>query len=193
MKTTSRFVALVLLASLSVGARCNPPPPPTDGAPIVTPTSWTDTARTVVEITSWSIPAMRLIVPVLGLTSQQEVFVLRAIDAVRDEALPAFSRALDVYDHTPTPDARCQARRAADSLVTALLGLADALGSCGFDIAPDIHAALGGLGAIVDQLTGTCLPDSGFYSIHRTIGTRLEARPSTLRPFPPLLADAGHP
>jgi hypothetical protein len=189
--------ALALALALSLG--CTPPTPPSDGGvPVSTPSSWTDTARTVLNILAWAIPAAKLIVSTFSSTAPETTSpILSAMDTVQRVTVPGFQRALDSYLREGGD--RCQARAAAVALLASLIAVSDTSGAAGWGVALPISAALGSLGGIIDATAPVCALDAGLFASAPTADALLTAArlrlPPNLRPFPPIQppADAGTP
>lgn len=185
------LMALALAGSLAFGAGCRPlPPDPTpDDATVVTPSSWTDSARLVVDVIGWVVPGTRVVVSAWSRESPATVARIRtALDAVERVALPSFRAALDAYDRTNASGARCEARAAGRGLLVALVGVADALADAGWGIAAPMGAAIGSLSGVVDALTPACVPtgeDAGFSAPGQDALDHLrDLSRRGLRPFP---------
>lgn len=198
MNTLRRFATFAtLFLALSLG--CTPPTPPSDGGPPVsTPSSWTDTARTVLNVLSWAIPAAKLIVSSFSSGNPTTTApILNAMDTVQRVTLPGFQRAVDSYMREGGD--RCQARAAAIALLASLLAISDTSGAAGWGLATPISSALSSLGGIIDATAPVCVLDAGFLASASTADQTLAAArlrlPPNLRPFPPIAppADAGAP
>lgn len=189
-----RFALSAFLALSLVFAACQTPTPvhlPDGGT--YTPSGWVATARTVLSILDWALPAARLIVA--GWASSAPgttTVILRAVDVAHDTTLPGFQHALDAYEHAGGD--QCAVRASADALVASLIAIADTSGAAGWGLADPIHTALGSLGGIADVLTPVCVPalldGSAVYGATADVRIRvaLSARPSGLRPFPAIHA-----
>lgn len=180
----SAFLALCLVA-------CQTPTPvhlPDGGT--YTPSGWVSTARTVLSILDWALPAARLIVSGWAASAPgTTTVILRAVDVAHDTTLPGFQHALDAYEHAGGD--QCAVRASADALVASLIAVADTSGAAGWGLADPIHSALGSLGGIVDVLTPVCAVDGGVLygvSADARIHAALGARPPSLRPFPAIHA-----
>lgn len=196
MRSLRHLVSIFLIAlTLQVG--CIPPVPPSDGGvPVSSPSSWVDTARTVLSVLEWAIPAAKLIVS--GFSSQSPTTtapILTAMDTVQRVTVPGFRRAVDAYVREGGD--RCVARAAASALLASLIAVSDTSGAAGWGIAAPLSSALASLGGIVDVTAPVCVHDSG--AVTPTADTMLrDARarlPVALRPFPAIYppADAGAP
>jgi len=191
-----RFVLSAFLALSLALAACQTPTPvhlPDGGT--YTPSGWVSTARTVLSILDWAIPAARLIVSGWSASAPgTTTVILRAVDIAHDTALPGFQHALDAYEHAGGD--QCAVRSAADALIASLIAIADTSGAAGWGLADPIHSALGSLGGIADTLTPVCIPalaDGGAVfgvSADTRIHVALGARPPGLRPFPAIHAPA---
>jgi hypothetical protein len=83
MKTTRPFLLAILFVASLAFTSCKPPPRPSPDTPAVTPSSWTDTARTVLSTLAWALPAAHVVTDAI-LPDPARTIVGRALDA--DEA-----------------------------------------------------------------------------------------------------------
>ena len=97
MKTTRPFLlAILFVASLAFIPSCKPPPRPSPDTPATTPSSWTDTARTVLSTLAWALPAAHVVTDAI-LPEPARTIVGRALDGVGDAA-ERLHAALDAYE-----------------------------------------------------------------------------------------------
>lgn len=163
-----RLIAFLCLC-LTVSA-CTPPPPPSDGgAPAVTPSGWTDTARLVLTTLRWSVPAARAILSAT-LPEPARTQVARALDAVADAA-----GRLDLA--VATYEARggdlCAPHAAVGAVTVALVQLSQVLADGGVALGPTFERVADSLGSIGDLIFPACHPDGGFYAQGTAINAQL--------------------
>ena len=195
-----RRLLLSLCLLLSLTTACPPRPQPGDGG-TVTPSSWTDTARAVLSVLHWAIPAARLAISLLPIDAAAKADILRVLDALSATTIPSLDQAVNTYVARGGDSAsRCQAFAAAGATTDALVGVARTLASQGISLGADLEQALTGLGAHVDDLLPACSPDAGWTSAGRATRVTLSAladdarrRGVTLRPLVLVRTDAGTP
>lgn len=164
---TSIFCLVALLAvALLLG--CTPKPPPPDGPPTVV-SSWTDTARVVVNTLRWATPAARAVTD-LVLPEPARSVVGRVLGAVGDYA-GRLDVALDAYEHRGGD--RCAAHAAAGGLRSALLDLAETLADNGLALGVPIGRVLDAVSSLVDNLIPACNADAGWASAGDAANARL--------------------
>ena len=165
-----RILALLALSSFGC-VSCQPPPVATDGGTTVTPSSWTDTAATVLRVLSWSIPAAQVIVDGIVPATSRPV-VDRSLVAVTDAAT-RLQGAVSAYNARGGD--RCSAYAAVGGLTTALVALAQVLADNGIALGSTLVPVVLSLGAVADQLVPVCQSDAGFASAGASLSTRLHA------------------
>lgn len=170
MNTGTRILTIpvvCLLAAMSFGSRCNPPPP-TDGGPVTNPSSWTDTARTVIEAAGWVIPAAKLVTDHL-LTDPARTIVGRSLDGV-GEWVARLTHALDAY--TEAGGDSCPSHAAALGLRVALMDACRVLIEQGFALGRPIERIIDGLGTLIDNIVPACA-DAGWASARREMDSQV--------------------
>lgn len=155
-----RFLALVL-AAVMLGATCQPPSPPSDGGPVSTPSSWTDTVATVLHTITWAIPAAQAITDALVPATVQPV-VDSAFRAV-SEASVRLQTALNAYNARGGD--QCPAYAAVGAVTTAMVELARVLADNRIALGNTLVPVIQSLGGVVDQLVPVCQADAGFASV----------------------------
>lgn len=188
MKT---FHALMFSLALMFSVGCHPQPvPPSDGAPVVTPSSWTDTAHRVVDVLHVGLPVASTVAQ-LVIPAPAGPVIARALGYVSTTTLPAFERGLAGYE--ARTGAGCSELSAATVLLKeSLVGVAQACADMGFALPVDIAAIAPDVASIIDVLGGVCpVGDAGVASIElrarlRGIVGAAAARGVILRPYPAL-------
>lgn len=172
------FAALMLFAlSLSFGTTlpaCKPPPVPSDGSVVATPSGWTDTARTILDVLSWILPGARAIVNAL-LSTPARTQVGRAFDAVSEYTVRLHD-AVAAYEARGGD--RCAAQAAVAGLRVALVDLAQILADNGLAFGRPLERVLDSTAAIVDELLPGCVGpggDAGWSSAGESSNLRLRA------------------
>ena len=100
-------VGLAMVAPLTFD-NCGPVnPPPSDGGPVSTPTSWVDTAQVATDVLIVAVPSTIPIVQALPIPAQTKVAIIAALNAT-DASLPGISAALARYRASPSVDNACR-------------------------------------------------------------------------------------
>ncbi|MEZ4391978.1 MAG: hypothetical protein R3A48_12850 [Polyangiales bacterium] len=162
-------VALCLAGLGAVLTGCPPVPPTDGGAPVVTPSDWTRTARIATSVGRGLIPVARVIVEATT-TDPGRTQARRAFDAA-DDALVGLDRALDAYDARGGD--RCVAHAAAGAAMVALQELAQVLADNGIALGVPLGRIVDLVASVVDTLVPACDLDAGFASAGRAANTRL--------------------
>lgn len=160
------FCAAMLFAPVA----CLPPRPRPNG-PAVTPSSWVDTARTVVGTLRWAVPGARLITDAI-LPEPARTVVGRTLDVVGDAA-GRLDTALSAYEARGGD--RCAATAAVAGVRSALVGAAQALTDNGVALGVVLERVVDTAAALVDELVPGCDPDAGWSSAGRASDADLRA------------------
>lgn len=150
LKAHARLFALAFLV-LSLASACRPLPPRPD-APAHTPSSWTDTARTVLSTLVWAVPAAHAVTDLI-LNDPARTVVGRALDAVGDAA-ERLHVAVDAYDARGGD--RCAAHAAVGGVRAALVAAAQTLTDHGVALGRVLERVTDSAAAMVDELVPGC-------------------------------------
>ena len=165
------FAALFLCAlSLSQPA-CKPPPVPSDGSVVATPSGWTDTARTILDVLAWVIPGARSVLNGL-LSAPARTQVSRVLDTLGDYTTRLHD-AVTAYERSGGD--RCAAHASVAGLRVALVDLAQVLADNGLALGRPLERVLDSAAAIADELVPNCVMDAGWSSVGEDSNTRLRA------------------
>ncbi len=168
--TRSLILAMMFIASLAF-VSCKPPPRPSPDTPAVTPSSWTDTARTVLSTLAWALPAAHVVTDAI-LPEPARSVVGRALDGVADAA-ERLHAALDAYDARGGD--RCAAHAAVGGVRAALVAAAQTLVDHGIALGRVLERVTDATAALVDELVPGCDPDAGWRSAGRDTNAELRA------------------
>lgn len=158
----SMVIALALGAAVFGGlVGCRPQPVPTDGAVNVTPSAWTNVARTVLSVLGYAVPGARLILATLPIPEPAKTLIDRALDVVATYA-QRLGNAIDAYE-SRGGDA-CPAHAAVAGLRSALVDLARVLADNGIALGRPLEQVLDSVAGIADQLVEGCEADAGWRS-----------------------------
>lgn len=184
-RATVATLVLLALVGLAVPAAvvcCGPRPPPSGPGAVVS--SWTDTARTVLNTLSWAIPSARAILAAI-LPEPARTIVGRALDAVA-EASTRLAVAVEAYESRGGD--RCAAHAAVGGVRAALVQLAQVLADNGVALGTVLERVADGAASIADALVPSCDRDAGWASAGdrtnaelRAIAARATARGVVLR------------
>lgn len=164
------LLALLTVACLSVA--CAPPPPPSDGGvPAVTPSSWVDTTRLVLNTLSWAVPSARAITD-LVIPEPARTHVGRALGAVTDAA-GRLRLSLDAYEARGGD--RCAAYAAVGGVHVALVQLAQVLADNGIALGTVLERVADSAASIADALIPACQRDAGWASVGDRVNGELRA------------------
>lgn len=169
------FAALVLCVLSLTGPACKPPPVPSDGSVVATPSGWTDTARTILDVLSWILPGARAIVNALLSTpgaAPARTQVGRVFDTVGEYTVRLHD-AVAAYEARGGD--RCAAQAAVAGLRVALVDLAQILADNGLAFGRPLERVLDSTAAIVDELLPGCTADAGWSSAGEDANVRLRA------------------
>lgn len=171
MKTTRPFLLAILFVASLAFTSCKPPPRPSPDTPAVTPSSWTDTARTVLSTLAWALPAAHAVTDLI-LPEPARTVVGRALDGVADAA-ERLHAALDAYDARGGD--RCAVQGAVAATRAALVSLGQVLVEHGIALGQVLERVTDAAAALVDELIPECEPDAGWRSVGRDTNTELRA------------------
>lgn len=169
------ILPLLLALAVVLAAACRPAPVPDDGSPAVTPSGWTDTARTVVSTVAWAVPGARLITDVI-LPEPARTIVGRALTAV-GEAAEGLEVAIAAYEARGGD--RCAAKAAVAGVRASLVAAAQSLADNGIALGRVLERVADSAAAVVDELVPACDADAGWRSEGRQ--TNAELREIELR------------
>ena len=151
---------LALLVCTSLG--CPPPPPPSDGGPVTNPSSWTDTARVVIDTAAWLIPAAQVVTNAI-LPEPARTIVARSLEGI-GQWVGRLDNAVDAY--VEAGGDRCVAHAAAAGLRVALMEACRTLVDNGFALGRPIERLIDAVGTLIDNLVPAC-QDAGWASARR--------------------------
>lgn len=171
MKTTRPFLLAILFVASLAFTSCKPPPRPSPDTPAVTPSSWTDTARTVLSTLAWALPAAHAVTDLI-LPEPARTVVGRALDGVADAA-ERLHAALDAYDARGGD--RCAAHAAVGGVRAALVAAAQTLVDHGVALGRVLERVTDATAALVDELVPGCDGDAGWRSAGRDTNAELRA------------------
>ena len=176
------LLALVGLGVPAAVVCCGPRPGPEGPGSVVS--SWTDTARTVLNTLSWAVPSARAILAAI-LPEPARTIVGRALDAVA-EASQRLAVAVEAYESRGGD--RCAAHAAVGGVRAALVQLAQVLADNGVALGTVLERVADGAASIADALVPSCNRDAGWASVGdrtnaelRAIAARATARGVVLR------------
>lgn len=159
---------LLFVASLGFATGCRPPPPSPD-TPAVTPSSWTDTAETVLHTLAWAVPAAHAVTDLI-LHDPGRTAVGRVLDGVADAA-GRLRTAVDAYKARGGD--RCAAHAAVGGVRAALIAAAQTLTDHGIALGRVLERVTDTVAALVDELVPGCDGDAGWRSAGRDTNTEL--------------------
>ena len=150
------MLALVACFSLSLSASsCHPPTPApsADGSVVSTPSGWTDTARTVLDVLAWILPGARAVLNNL-LSEPGRTQVGRVLTTTADYA-SRLRVAVDAYEARGGD--RCAAQAAVAGVRASLIELAVVLADNGLALGVPLGRVVDSAAAIVDELMPGCV------------------------------------
>ena len=169
------LIPFLLALVMAVTMACRPAPVPDDAAPAVTPSGWTDTARTVLSALSWAVPGAQMVTGAL-LPEPARTVVNRALAGV-GAAAENLEVALAAYESRGGD--RCAAKAAVAGVRASLVATAQALADNGIALGRVLERVADSAAALVDELVPACDPDAGWRSEGRQ--TNAELREIELR------------
>lgn len=156
-RLTSMFLALVAVFSLSLSTpACRPiptPAPSADGSVVSTPSGWTDTARTILDVLTWILPGARAVLNNL-LSDPARTQVGRVLTSTADYA-QRLHVAVDAYEARGGD--RCAAQAAVAGVRASLIELAAVLADNGLALGVPLGRVVDSAAAIVDELMPGCV------------------------------------